>query len=324
MKESDIRPNDVHNEYLRLSSEDAKVYFSDSKRTKISCPACASSDGALSFSKFGFDYSECNKCRTLYQSPRPPLEDFARFYQDSKSSHYWATEFFPRVAEPRRELIFRPRVEKIRELCRSRNVAYQTVMDVGAGYGIFLEEWKKAEPRTMALAIEPNSELARMCREKGLEVLQKLVEHAQEWSGKADIATCFEVVEHAHDPLAFAKSLHALVKPGGHVIVSGLGVDGFDIQVLWDHSKAVSPPHHLNFLSVNGFETLFQRAGFSSVEVLTPGQLDVDIVAKFENRTELPRFVQTLLSRGPEAQAEFQAFLAKHQLSSHTWVLARR
>jgi hypothetical protein len=112
------------------------------------------------------------------------------------------------------------------------------------------------------------------------------------------------------------------------VLISGLGVDGFDIQVLWEHSKSISPPHHINFMSVKGFEMLFEKAGFIDIDVLTPGKLDVEIVSKALDSslklTEINRFAVLLNRRGSTTQNDFQKFLIKHRMSSHVWVFAKR
>ena len=126
-----------------------------------------------------------------------------------------------------------------------------------------------------------------------------------------------------HDPLLFVNVIRKMVAPGGIAVFTGLGVDGFDIQVLWENSKSIFPPHHINFMSVNGFQQLFKRAGFSEVEVITPGKLDIDIVRNNQEfLTNENRFTKTLLNRGEEALDELQNFLAKYQLSSHCWILA--
>lgn len=326
MKEADIRPADIFAEYLRLSAADAKNFFSSTDRKVVPCPGCGSFEHDPAFSKEGFAYTVCKICATLYQSPRPPMAEFARFYADSPSSHYWATTFFPAVAEARRSRIFAPRVEQISGLCRDRGVEPRVVMDVGGGYGIFLEEWRRRHPESHVCTVEPGGELAEICRKRGIEVLETVAEEAQAWAGRADLVTCFEVIEHVFDSQAFLQALRRLVRPGGWVVVSGLGVDGFDIQVLWERSNSVSPPHHINFMSVKGFHEAFSRAGFDQISVLTPGKLDVDIVLgelKKNARLSMSRFERTLLSRGEEAMQDLQAFLAKHQLSSHSWVMAR-
>ena len=109
--------------------------------------------------------------------------------------------------------------------------------------------------------------------------------------------------------------------------MSGLGVEGFDIQLLWEKSKSISPPHHINFISIKGFEILFAQAGFECIEVSTPGELDVDIVLNAfqeDNSLNLGRFERLLLSREGKDLGEFQKFLAQHKLSSHCWVSARK
>jgi SAM-dependent methyltransferase len=329
MKEEDIRPAEVYEEYLKLSKADAVVFFSDHKcRFDLLCPACDVSDGVPAFHKDGFGYVLCKTCGTLYQSPRPTVEAFQRFYEDSPSSNYWAKTFFPKIAEARRDLIFQPRVERITKYCQEHEVIHNTVIDVGAGHGIFLQEWKKQHPDDLVCAIEPGAKLAKICRNKGILTLETHGEHAKAWEGKADLTTCFEVIEHVHSPLSFLQALLALTKPGGYVLITGLGVDGYDIQTLWEQSKSISPPHHINFMSIKGFELLFKRVGFIDVDLFTPGELDVEIVSKAMATTpglaDKNRFATLLVLKGKQVQKQFQEFLKKNLLSSHVWVIAKR
>lgn len=326
MKESDIRPADLFAEYLRLSAEDAALYFSKKNRDDVACAGCGSKSSTHSFTKYGFDYALCDECSTLFQSPRPPIETFEKFYNDSASSRYWAETFFPAVAEARRDRIFQPRVERLLGLCKEKGLKPHTVMDVGAGYGIFLEEWRKQKPDTRCIAIEPSTHLSEVCRGKQLEVVEIIAENVTGYDQSADLVICFEVLEHVYDPLSFIKTLKKFVKPGGYLMVSTLGVDGFDIQTLWEKSNSVSPPHHINFLSVQGFNHLFERAGLSEIEVLTPGVLDVDIVRNAYNKDPslVPgnRFIKQLIADDLLSK-NFQQFLIENQLSSHTWVFAK-
>jgi len=327
MKEHDIRPEHLLRRYLELSAQDAREYFATGVRTSIACVACGSRASTPQFEKNGFGYAACTDCGTLYQNPRPELAAFEAFYRDSVSARFWAQEFFPAVAEARRERIFRPRVERLAALCAAHGVSVGTLIDVGAGYGIFLDEWRRRFPGTRLIAIEPSAPLARECRAKGLEVIEALAESAQGCAGLGDAVACFEVLEHAHDPLRFLQVLAQFVRPGGCLLVSALGVDGFDIQVLWERSNSIFPPHHINFLSVAGFERLFARAGLEDIEVLTPGVLDVDIVRNaLREQPQLlagNRFLERLI-RDERLAGALQQFLAQNRLSSHVWVLARR
>jgi SAM-dependent methyltransferase len=327
MKESDIRPEALLNRYLALSAEDAERCFSGVVRQPIPCVGCGGTQMTKEFEKNGFSYATCTTCGSLFQAPRPPLDAFEAFYRDSVSGRYWAEEFFPAVAETRRERIFRPRAERLSKLCVEKNVEVEKVIDVGAGYGILLDEWRRLHPHAHLLAIEPSGVLAQECRAKGLDVIEDIAENVTGYQGYADLVVCFEVLEHVFDPLAFVKNLVSLARPGGYVFVSTLGVDGFDIQVLWEKSNCIFPPHHINFLSVAGFQRLFERAGLESIDVTTPGVLDVDIVRNAARKDpgllRQHRFLNGILSNDATATA-FQTFISENRLSSHTWVLGKK
>ena len=328
MQESDIRPAELFQEYLELCRKDAFGFFANSKRKKIPCPGCGSADAHNAFEKWGFGYVICNACLSLYQSPRPPAEVFARFYQDSPSARYWSETFFPAVAETRRLSLFRPKVIEIAGLCQKDNFVPGTVVDVGAGWGLLLEEWRRIFPEAELIAIEPNSDLAARCRAKNLKVVQRFAEEVSDFTVQGDLLIALEVIEHAYEPLSFCMALNKLIRKGGKILLTGLTVDGFDIQVLWERSKSIFPPHHINFLSIEGFRKLFNRAGFSQPKIFTPGKIDVDIVKntmrehpEFEIKQ---RFIHHLIKQDDRVIKNFQQFLSENCLSSHCWVWAEK
>ena len=327
MKEREIRPQALLDRYLELSLRDAESCFGNVARTPISCVASGEAESSHQIDKFGFSYALCENCGTLFQNPRPDIAAFEAFYRQSESSRYWAEEFFPAVAEVRREKIFRPRVDRLAGMCEEKDLVVTRLVDVGAGYGIFLDEWRRRYPEVSALAVEPSASLSDVCRSAGFDVVEDLVENLTEYDGSADLVTCFEVLEHAYAPLDFVQALTRLVRPDGYVFLSSLGIDGFDLQVLWDQSSQIFPPHHINFMSVKGFECLFQRAGLIDITVQTPGQLDVDIVRNAAEKDPSlltnQRFIRNLVANTDSATA-FQRFLVEQRLSSHVWVMGRR
>lgn len=328
MKENEIRPQDLFKKYLELSAKDAISYFSSKKRDHISCPACGKKETKLAFKKSNFSYVTCSGCHTLYQSPRPKEKEFARFYTESPSAYYWAKTFFPAVAEIRRVRLFRPKVKEIASLCRKGKFQPKVLADIGSGYGLFLEEWRKKFPSTKLVGVEPNPELAAMCRQKKFNVVECFADQAKDLYGQIDLAVALEVIEHVHDPLAFCSSIRNLLRINGRALFTGLTVDGFDIQALWQDSNSISPPHHINFMSVSGFNKLFKRAGFSRVEIFTPGKLDVDIVknaiARNPNILKNQRFLCSLFKKSNETLEAYQRFLSENKLSSHCWIWATK
>ena len=327
MRERDIRPARLLEQYLALTATDALEWFDVQAGSWEECVGCGGHESSPAFEKAGFSYASCDRCSTLFLNPRPPSRQFDAFYRDSQSSRYWAEVFFPAVAEARREKVFRPRVERLGEILRPAETGIGCVVDAGAGYGIFLEEWGRRWPGARLVAVEPSPLLADVCRSKGFEVIETVVENLVGQNETADLVTCFEVLEHVYHPLEFLKALVGLLRPGARLVVSTLTIDGFDLRLLQDQSAQITPPHHINFLSKDGLRRLFSRAGLSDIEISTPGRLDVDIVRNAVEKMPEGSFAQRVieaLAPDDESAEDLQEHLVRHGLSSHAWVVARR
>jgi SAM-dependent methyltransferase len=328
VKEKDIRPRQVFDEYLALSVEDIHTYFGDpTVFVEVACPACADGGYAPSFEKYEFRYVVCAHCGTLYANPRPLAALLETYYAGGKAPRFWNDHFFRSTAHARREKIFVPRARRLCELMAEVPEArYETLVDIGAGFGIFLDVMREEGRFQQVIGIEPNPHLAETCRRNGFAIIEKPVEEVAEAEVQADVATCFEVLEHVFDPLGFLQACRRILRPEGLVVFTPLTISGFDLQVLWERAQGIHPPHHLNFISVDGFRQLLRRSDLELIRLLTPGELDLDIVRNYaaeHPEYDLPRFVREILSRPAGVQADFQAFLQRHLLSSHLWGVAR-
>jgi len=57
MKEEEIRPQQIFDEFLRLAERDTKKYFSRGNQQAVSCPSCGT-EGKPSLTKRSFVYAE--------------------------------------------------------------------------------------------------------------------------------------------------------------------------------------------------------------------------------------------------------------------------
>lgn len=327
MIEEEIRPQEILDKYVELTANDAFNMFSAVGRKDLDCPACNSEKTKYSFTKSNFEYVSCCECDTLYQSPRPAFKHFLDFYIHSRSSRYWSEVFFPAVIEARRVKLIKPKAKQIHELIQAVAPDCEHILEVGAGAGVFLQEASKLFPSVTFSAIEPDPILAKQCRDMRFSVIEKPLEDVAAGQIQADIVVCFEVFEHVYNPFDFITKMASLVKPGGHLLITTLCIDGFDLQYLWDQSKAISPPHHLNFFSKLGFISLCERVGLERPTITTPGKLDVDIVKKAYQADETliqDKFIKRLFHQSQSVLNDYQRFLAANQLSSHIWVMARK
>jgi len=325
MKEEEIRKRDVLNRYLELVQEDSKRLFHDrTKFSKINCPACGNNEPEIQFDKMGFSYVQCPECETLFVSPRPAYHDLMKIYVDSPSTKFWVNDFFLPMAEVRREKIFQPRAQFIAD--RFPDIKHGRMADIGAGFGLFLEEMKVLWPASDIVAIEPSLDMAKICRDKGLPVLESTLEDVDQRE-RFDLMTAFELFEHLHDPIPFLEKVHNLLNPGGYVFITTLNALGFDIQVLWERAKSVFPPQHLNFFNSHSMATLLTRKGFEIIEIATPGQLDWDIVegAYLHDGVDPGRFYKTVSRYASDkAKQDMQQWIRVNNFSSHMRIIAKR
>ena len=324
MKEEDIRNRKAFNHYLKMVKRDVDNYFCVENFIKINCPACSGEKFTKAFTKDLFTYVLCDQCRTLFVNPRPPFKILNQFYAKSPSTKYWVKYFFKPVMEARRNKIFKPRAEQISQ--KFPEFKNGRIGDIGAGFGLFLEELRKIWGNAEYVAIEPSVEMAKICHKKEFIVIADMLEDIAGWDEKFDVLTSFELFEHLYNPDNFLKKVNKLLKKGGYFIITTLNVQGFDIQLLWEQSKSVSPPHHLNFFNPDSIRYLMEKNNFKVISIETPGKLDWDIVeGMFRNENiKIDRFWQLIIEKDDKTKDQFQQWLIENNLSSHMMLVVKK
>lgn len=328
LKEEEIRPKALMSEQQRRFANDiARLMKSRAQFVEVQCPSCDGSRRERAWTKYELNYVSCLDCRTIYISPRPPPPVLEDYYKHSENYAYWNDVIFPASEGARREKLFKPRANRLVELCRRHGITGGTLLEIGAGFGTFGEEVKRLRFFQRFLAVEPTPDLARTCRSRGLEVLESPIEKVALPDASIDVIASFEVVEHLFAPHEILQKARALLRPGGLMIVSVPSAAGFDVMELREKSGAVDV-EHLNYFTPSSLGRLFERCGFKTVETLTPGKLDAELVRtqvlNGEHRLTDPFLKTVLIDRWDELGTPFQEFLAASGLSSHLWLVARR
>ena len=333
MKEREIRPKNLHDTILNLAKTDTEnlVLPLKDKLVKVPCPACASQKYTKKFVKTGLDYVLCDDCHTLYLSPRLPEKLMEELYSKMESVKYWETNFYKQTAEVRREKMYAPRAKQVIDVAKKYNADKSCIMDVGCGYGVFLDEVRKKNHFDKVVGIEPVSQLAEVSRQKDIEVIEKWItaDTVGQIDKKASVLTCFEVLEHVYNPADFLQIFSNLLLPNGLFILSFPSTSGFDAQIMQDKSNVVYPPHHINAMSVEGIKKLVDRvAEFELVEISTPGKLDVDIVKTALSEGKIssagPFFDYLFWRNDQKALNDLQTYLQKNLLSSHIFLVLKK
>ena len=328
-KETDIRPD-------HLMQGQAERYASDLRRllehkkdfVKVACPACGSDNCREAFRKYELTYMVCSACETMYLTPRPTPEMLETYYATSENYSYWNKYIFPASEETRRQKLFVPRATRIIEIARRHGVHMGTLLEVGAGFGTFCQEMIRTRAFEQVIAVEPTPDLARSCRERNLEVIERPIEQVDLNGRKIDVIVSFEVIEHLFAPADFIEKCGRFLSKDGLLVLTCPNVKGFDIQILQSLSSAVDS-QHLNYFHPLSLTRLVESSGFEMLEIQTPGQLDAELVRKSALAGQIdlsnqPFLQSVLIDNWDRAGKKFQQFLADNLLSSHMWLAARK
>jgi SAM-dependent methyltransferase len=155
-----------------------------------------------------------------------------------------------------------------RSLQLIRNEGARSVIDVGCGSGLFLDQLRTAMPSIKATGLEINESAAAQARSRGhhVEILDWSSDNfAIDGVPKADLVVCHQVLEHVGDPVRFLEAIRAMLTDKGLAIIStpdSAGLVGAQIDSLTEQ-----PPHHVTKWTEQAFRAALPRAGFHSIHV---------------------------------------------------------
>ena len=329
-KESEIRPSETREESkIRDIIDTGRLLTRRNEFVDVPCPACQKNSYNFKFLKNQLRYLECDSCKTLYVSPRPTPEILSWFYSNSATYEFWNKVVFPSSEVKRREKIFKPRVERILEICKRNSIKPDSLLEVGCAFGSFCEEMKGTGFFNRILGIEATAELAETCRQKGIEVKEGLIEDIDFPSTeKFSVVANFEVIEHLFEPKHFLEKCFGLLDQKGILVLTCPNIDGFDMKVLGSNAPSIDH-EHLNYFSPDSIRILVEKVGFKILEISTPGNLDAELVRQKvlsqEFNLDGHPFLKEILINNWESLGEpFQKFLADNTLSSNMWVVAQK
>lgn len=295
----------------------------------VRCPACGADDAAFRFEKYRCRFVDCRYCATLYMCPRPTPEVMHDYYSNSENYAVWNKYIFPKSEASRREKICRPNLDKIVAACREQGMQRPHLLEIGPGFGTFAALAKEQGFFGKVTVIERTPEMAQACRNRGLQVIESSLEEVGgEHIAQADVAVCFEVIEHVFEPVDFLHGINRLLRQGGLFVFTCPNGQGFDTLTLGAASPAVDT-EHVNLFNIRSIAVLLARAGFEVESAQTPGRLDAELVRRAVTAGEIkldnqPFLHKVLIEDFETLGGAFQNFLVERDLSGNMRVVARK
>ncbi len=207
----------------------------------------------------------CLDCGLITIDPHPSEEELISNYdtylpEDPREIMEWRT-------------MMRPIVVKSAQIIESAHGKKPgRILDIGSGYGFFLEEMKKRGWKAEGVEL---SETGRKYTHDQIDAtlhpspLESLCLPA----GSFDVVTLFYVIEHLSDPISTLKEVYRILRPGGLILLRWPHSTPI-VKLLGPFSKKLDlfhTPFHLYDFSPKTVRKLLTAASFERTETVVGG-----------------------------------------------------
>jgi SAM-dependent methyltransferase len=227
---------------------------------RVECPYCKASSSDLWCEERGFGVVRCRDCRFLYVNPRPSRDAIDRAV---RSGVHGAEAQGLQVASRRVARKVAYYRQRLQPLFSDRWEAAEPLswLDVGAGYGEFLEAVQSLAPSGSQIrGLEPMRPKAMAARARGLNVIEAYLDRSLP---AVDVVSLVDVFSHVADFRALLGEVRAVLSARGELFLETGNLA--DLNSRSEFPGELGVPDHLvfggelhlrGFLSDCGFEIL--------------------------------------------------------------------
>ena len=184
------------------------------------------------------------RCSMAFLSPAPV----------DPSRHY-ASDY-----EPHRDLGDGTRRRKgSQRLRRLELLVPGRLLDVGCGSGFDLLAMR--DRGWQVAGVEMNAQAAGRARAQGLDVRAGGLDEARFPDGAFEAVTLFHVLEHLLDPVAIAREVARVLRPGGVMLAQVPNFGGMGARLFREYWYELDVPRHVNFFTPSTARRLVSGAG---------------------------------------------------------------
>jgi SAM-dependent methyltransferase len=200
----------------------------------------------------------CTDCQGQFTYPPPSPELLGQFYKDSFSYKWYQNHYPAKLLDA---------LHRVLQYRRLGAIGEGPLLDYGGGVGYF-----GRAARLLGYKAETRDPMYESVTE------QKSADAAPAQTYAT--VTCHHVLEHAIDPAAMLRSIHALLQPGGKLIIAvpnaaSLGYLRRGVHWVWSQPPLI----HLHHLTPAGLQALLGRTGFAVEKELFFDRWDASVAA---------------------------------------------
>lgn len=228
------------------------------------CILCGADRFQIILIKDRWHYRECGHCRLVALHPRPTIQTLMHNYDA------YLPEDDPAISQW--EKLVKPVINVSAELIATRSQSSGRLLDVGCGYGFFMERMRRAGWSVEGIEVSPTGR--RYAHQRwGFNVHAQPLEELDLPHNHYDVVTLFYVIEHVDDPIQVLNNVKRVLKPGGLIVLRWPHTTPI-VKLLgpWaDRLDLYHTPYHLYDFSPSSMTRLLKSTGFRGIETVIGG-----------------------------------------------------
>ena len=234
----------------------------ESRTETIACPCCGESESSLWVRENDFTAVKCAKCGLVYVNPRPIASLIAEGVETGVHSNvdHGRTAIVRRV--PGKVALYRKILGSMfSDVWQSgKEISW---LDVGAGYGEFLEAVSALAPTGSRIeGLEPMEPKAVQARARGLTIRQQYLSDVTE---KFEYLSLVNVFSHIPDFHAFLQDMKNVLTEDGELFLETGNIG--DLVSSHEVPSELDLPDHLVFAGEQNMVDFLSNAGFTIIDI---------------------------------------------------------
>lgn len=151
----------------------------------------------------------------------------------------------------------------LRKLIEKHNPQKGRLLDIGCSGGFFLDTMTDWECYGNEIS-KANAEVAQ--KKHGSRIFNGPFEAYPLKKEYFDVITLQDVFDHMRDPVATLEKCHAMLRPGGLIVIKVHNISCLYAKATGKRFYAVAPPSHLFYYDKNTLNRILERTGFGMID----------------------------------------------------------
>ena len=302
--------NEVNDEIKNIINKNKKIG---------NCIVCKSKKLNFFSFKYNHNLDRCESCGHIFTNPYPSEKQINYYYNSSMKE--FENSFFKETFDARTN-IFIPRARLIKKLLKDKG----SLLDIGAGIGIFLNAFKKIKSNIEFTACDINYEAIEMIESKFPRVNTINCDFLElDEKKKYNCITLWDTFEHLLNPSKFLSKIQKILKKNGYLILSTPNTLSLEWAIAKENHVQILPPGHVNLYNRNNIKLVFNK-NFKVKDILTlNGTLDVSYIERYvSTKADISSFFWKNFLDKKNISLNIANEISKHCLAGNMMVIVKK